>query len=63
MRRELAPILSANAHDVCAISSTIIRVDIDTEDGAVVCALLDIDAALKLSRDLAKAVHQAMRMD
>jgi hypothetical protein len=62
--RKLAPILSSTpTHAVCAIAPNIVRVDVDTEDGDIVSALLDVDAALKLSRDLAKAVHQAMRMD
>jgi hypothetical protein len=41
----------------------VIRIDVDTEDGGVVAGLIDIDAARALCRDLARAIHTAMRME
>jgi hypothetical protein len=65
MPRELhlAAQYSYGPYDIVAISPTEIRVDIHTEDGGRASAILIIEHASRFSRDLARAVHDAMRMD
>jgi hypothetical protein len=61
--RIMACVLSSKIYDVVAIAPHVIRLDTDTEDGAIVSALINIDEARSLCRDLARAINTAMRME
>ena len=61
--RQLTPLLTGRIYAVCAVSPDAIRIDIDTEDGGTTSAIVTIPCAAELSRDIARAVATAMRMN
>lgn len=60
--RQLAPLLTGRIYAVCAVSPDAIRIDIDTEDGGTCSAIVPLQCAAELSRDVSRAVATALRM-